>query len=147
MKKFTKPLFILLVIAAAFAASYFGARLGVPNSTEAAADEAQPLEANQSIILAGYDVISLDAQETEQSVYFYNPDKNQCFIMVSLIVDGVELYASDMIAPNTKIDSITLSQPLTAGVYDDAVIRYSCYDLYTQRELNGTDIAVKLEVD
>lgn len=146
MKKFTKPLLILLVIAAAFAASYFGARLGAPNSTEAA-DETQPLEANQSIILAGYDVIRLDAQETDQKVYFYNPDKNNCFIVISLIVDGVELYASDMIAPNTKIDSITLSQPLTAGIYDDAVIRYSCYDLYTQRELNGTDIAVKLEVD
>ena len=148
MKKFTKPLLILLVIAAAFAASYFGARLGIPNSsTEAAADETQPLEATQSIILAGYDVIRLDAQETDQKVYFYNSDKNNCFIVISLIVDGVELYASDMIAPNTKIDSITLSQPLAAGVYDDAVIRYYCYDLYTQRELNGTDLAVKLEVD
>ena len=147
MKKFIKPLLILLVIAAAFATSYFGARLGAPNSTEAAADETQPLEANQSIILAGYDVIRLDAQETDQKVCFYNPDKNNCFIVISLIVDGVELYTSDMIAPNMRIDSITLSKPLTAGIYDDAVIRYSCYDLYTQRELNGTDIAVKLEVD
>lgn len=147
MKKPIKPLLILLAIAAAFAISYFGARLGALNSTEAAADEVQPLNANQSIILAGYDVLKLDAQETAQSLYFYNSDKNNCFIVFTLIVDGAEIYVSDMIAPNTKIDSIILSQPLTAGIYDDAIIRYSCYDLYTQRELNGTDIAVKLEVD
>lgn len=147
MKKLIKLLLILLVIAAVFAASYFGVRLGLLNeASRAAADDEQLLNANESIVLAGYDTIKFDAQQTEQQIYFCNSDKNKCFIVVSLLVDNAELYTSEMLAPNTKIESITLSEPLSKGVYD-AVIRYSCYDLYTQRELNGSEIAVKLEVD
>lgn len=147
MKKFIKPLLILLVLAAVFVISYCGAHLGMLNRTKTAAETAQPLEANQNIVIAGYDVLSFEAQQTEQNVYFYNSDRNKCFIVISLIVGGKELYTSDMIAPNSKIDNISLSEPLAAGVYYDAIIRYSCYDLYTQRELNGADIAVKLEVE
>lgn len=149
MKKIIKPLLILLALAAVFAVSYCGAHLAMSMSStvKTAAEEATPLEATESIIIAGYDVLNLKAQQTDQNLYFYNSDKNKCFIVFALIVDGKELYTSDMIAPNTKIDNISLSQPLAAGVYYDAVIRYTCYDLYTQRELNGADIAVKLEVE
>lgn len=137
----------VLIIAAAFCASFFGAHLGAAPTTEpAGAEEAEPLNAAESIALAGYDTLRLSARQAEQSVYFYNPGRNKCFIVISLLCDGEELYTSPMIAPNTKIEHISLSEPLQAGVYD-GVIKYSCFDLYTQKELNGAQAAVKLEVE
>lgn len=147
MKKIIKPLLVLLVIAAAFCASFFGARLGTaPNTGTAETEKAEPLNAADSIALAGYDTLKLSAQQTEQSVYFYNPDRNKCFIVISVMCDGKELYTSPMIAPNTKIENISISEPLSVGIYD-GIIKYSCFDLYTQRELNGAEAAVKLEVE
>lgn len=137
----------VLIIAVAFCASFFGARLGAaPTTGPAEAEEAEPLNAAESIALAGYDALRLSARQTEQSVYFYNPGRNKCFIAISLLCDGKELYTSPMLAPNTKIEHISLLEPLPAGTYD-GIIKYSCFDLYTQRELNGAEAAVKLEVE
>lgn len=140
---------VLFVAVAVFGLSFMGARMGTASkeTTAEKAEEEQPLNACQSISLPGYDVIKLRAGRTEQSVYFYNPAGNRCFITFSVILDGKELYTSGMLAPNTKIESIALSTPLPTGNYDNALLRYSCYDLYTQRELNGAEIAVKLEVE
>ncbi len=143
--KIIKGVLIFFVIAAAFASSFIGARLGTANR-ETAADE-QLLNATENIALAGYDVLHFSANQTEQDVFFYNSQKNRCFLIVSIILDGQEIYTSQMLAPNTKIENISLSNPLPVGVYENAIIRYSCFDLYTQRELNGTDIDIKLEVE
>lgn len=146
--KISKALPFILALAAVFAVSYIGARIGTgaKSETTTEAEQAEPLEASQSIAIPGYDVIRLAAGQTQQSAYFYNPDSNTCFFIVSLCVDGAELYVSPMLAPNTQIENICLAEPLSAGFYD-AVLMYSCYDLYTQKELNGAEIAVKLEVN
>lgn len=143
--KIIKGVLIFFVIAAAFAASFIGAKLGTANSQ--VAEEEQLLNATENIALAGYDVLHFSANQTEQDVFFYNSQKNRCFLIISIILNGEEIYTSQMLAPNTKIESISLSNPLPAGVYNDAVIRYSCFDMYSQRELNGTDIDIKLEVE
>lgn len=151
-KKVFVLLSALLAIAAVFLDAFMGARLGAGIGPEAAADGAdteettEPLEAGRGIAIPGYDEIRLKANETEQTVYFHNPDQNNCFFVISLMIDGIEIYKSEMIAPGAKIESISLSAPLYAGSYSGAVLSYSCYDLYTQQELNGAEMPVKLEV-
>ena len=148
-KKTLVLLYSVLAIAAVFSAAFLGARLGAGIGPEAAADTteaAEPLEAGQGIAIPGYDEIRLNANETEQTVYFHNPAQNRCFFVISLIIDGVEIYRSEMISPGAKIENISLSAPLYAGNYSGAVLSYSCYDLYTQQELNGAEMPVKLEV-
>lgn len=65
----------------------------------------------------------------------------------SLLLDGETLYSSDRIAPNTKIENITIAKPLSRGSYTGAILQYSCYDLYSQQELSGAEVAVNLEVE
>ena len=119
--------------------------MGMASRAEAESAAEIP-DAYSGIILAGYDRIKLRAEQKEQSVYFYNPEENECFLVFSLLLDGEELCSSGFLAPNTTVETVRLSKALPAGEYADAVLRYSCYDLYTQRELNGAEIAVKLEV-
>jgi hypothetical protein len=142
-----KMLLALLAVAAVFSIAFVGARISIAGNQETAetSEAAGPLEASQSIAIPGYDVISLSAGQTQQSVHLYNPDANKCFFTVSLSVDGAEVYTSPMLAPNAQIESIDLNEPLLAGNYEGVLV-YSCYDLYTQRELNGAKMAVKLEV-
>lgn len=144
-KKFTNILLALFAVAVIFGVSFIGARIGAASRTEAER-EAEIPEAGSSIVLAGYDKIRLRAGQKEQSVYFYNSEENECFLVFSIFLEGEELCSSGFLAPNTKIEKVSLSKSLPAGEYSDAVLRYSCYDLYTQRELNGAEIAVKLEV-
>ena len=138
-------LLVLLAAVAVLALSFVGARMGMASRAEAESAAEIP-DAYSGIILAGYDRIKLRAEQKEQSVYFYNPQENECFLVFSLLLDGEELCSSGFLAPNTKVETVRLSKTLPAGEYADAVLRYSCYDLYTQRELNGAEIAVKLEV-
>ena len=140
----------LFAAAAVFGLSFAGARMGVGvtsrETTADATETVEPAEADLGIAIPGYDEIRLKANETEQAVYFYNPAQNRCFFVISLKIDDMEIYRSEMIPPNAKIESISLSRPLYSGNYSGAVICYSCYDLYTQQELNGAEIPVKLEV-
>ncbi len=138
-----------LIVAVAFGAAFVGARFGGGNSPEPgpAAAETQPQNIGDNIAIPGYDVIRLKAHKTEQSVYLCNPEQNHCFFVISLLCDGAEVFKSGMMPPNAKAETITLTQPLEAGSYENAIVRYACYDLYTQRELNGAEIAIRLEVE
>lgn len=139
----------LLAVVVVFGVSFIGARIGIASRGPAQAESlaAEPLNACQNIALAGYEEIKLMANQTGQEVYFCNPEQNTCFITVSLLLDGEELYSSGMLAPNTKVKRIDLARPLPSGSYSGAELLYNCYDLYTQRELNGASVAVKLEVE
>lgn len=144
-KKGINILLVLLTAAAVFALSFIGARMGMAGRVKADSVAEIP-DAYSGIILAGYDRITLRAGQQEQSVYFYNPEENECFLVFSLLLDGEELCNSGFLPPNTKVETVRLSKMLPTGEYTNAVLRYSCYDLYTQRELNSAEIAVKLEV-
>ncbi len=141
-----KALLIFLVIAAVFAASIIGAKLGAAGEAEPAADDTV-LDAVANTSIPGYDVLKLAADQIEQQVYFYNPAQNQCFFVISIECEGRQLYQSAMLSPNTKVENISLSVPLPAGFYAGAVLRYSCFDLYTQREMNGAEMTIRLEVE
>ena len=60
--------------------------------------------------------------------------------------DGQEVFHSGILAPGQSLDTITLGFHIDPGIYDDAVVRYSCYALDTMQPLNGADIEFILEV-
>jgi len=76
-----------------------------------------------------------------------NPAKNDCYIIVSIIMpDGQEVYHSGILAPGQMLDTITLGFHLDPGIYDEVIARYSCYAIDTMQPLNGADINFTLEV-
>ena len=52
-----------------------------------------------------------------------------------------------MIAPGEELHDICITQPLAAGVYYDARIRYRSFDLDSMEELNGAEVVTILEVE
>lgn len=147
-------LLVLLVYAAVFAASFFGAHIGAgKNNAEAAAEAsidpaADTATGNQrSIAIPGYEVLQLKAQQTEQSIYLYNPAGNSCIFVIALYLDDIMLFETAPIDPGAEVNNISLLQRLPAGTYEGATLRYSCFDCADPtRELNGADISLKLEV-
>lgn len=83
----------------------------------------------------------------QQPAPFYNPKGNQCYFVISLFLpSGEEIYRSGMIAPGTAADTVALSYIPPAGIYESAVLRYSCYSLESYEIMNGADVDIILEI-
>lgn len=71
----------------------------------------------------------------EQTVEFENEATNKYVMTIGIYLrDGTELYESDYLNPGDKLDKITLTQPLDAGIYSNAMLAYrlySCDDSHT----------------
>lgn len=137
----------LLAAAAVFGLSFFGARMGVSGDRAAQAKNTGDEIGTRSIAIPGFEAVQLKAGQQEQSVSFYNPAGNSCYFQLSLILNGEELFSSDMIAPGEELHDICIAQPLAAGVYYDARIRYRSFDLDSLEELNGAEVVTILEVE
>ncbi len=101
-----------------------------------------------SIDIPGYGSISFQADTKEQSVNFYNPEANTCYFKMSLLLfDGTKLWESRLIEPGKGLYNITLDQTLSAGSYEDAVLKYECFAMNDdQTPLNGSEIKLTLNV-
>lgn len=101
-----------------------------------------------SISIPGFDHMSFKAGQTAQSVRLYNPETNDCAFVVSIILpSGKEIYHSEELAPGDSVETIEISDPLEAAIYEAAVLRYSCFTLGDDpQELNGADSTFTLEV-
>ncbi len=71
-----------------------------------------------AIAIPGYDSLELTSGETLQKVNFHNPKENDCLFLMSLVVDGKELWHSGYIEPGKGYYQIELSEPLAAGDYN-----------------------------
>ena len=92
------------------------------------------------IAIPGYEKLIFNADEKSQSVKFYNPDSNSCYLRLSLILDGgKELWRSDFIEPGEEIKEILLSEALEAGTYG-ALLKYECFSLNDKTQLNGLEM-------
>lgn len=99
------------------------------------------------ISVPGFSSVTFSAGTTEQNMTLYNPEKNNCYFIISLLLpDGTEIYKSGMLKPGEVIEKITLTKALEAGLYDNAVIRYDCYEIGTLQQLNGANAKFNLEV-
>lgn len=101
-----------------------------------------------TIDIPGYGSISLKAGETGQAVNFYNPEQNTCCFRMSLLLsDGTELWKSGLVEPGMAVYEIELNQPLEAGEYEDATLKYECFAMDDeQTPLNGSEIKLTLNV-
>lgn len=101
-----------------------------------------------SIAIPGYEGISLKANSKEQEIGFPNPAQNTCYFQISLMLeDGTMLWRSELVAPGEVSDPITLEEPLEAGVYPNALLKFDCYTMDgTMRALNGAATKMTLHV-
>lgn len=96
----------------------------------------------------GYGTITMAAGKKEQSVNFYNPKENTCYFVITLsLPDGTQIYKSKMIEPGKGIYQITLDKELTAGTYENAVLKYTPYKMNDElTPLNNAEMKFTLEV-
>ena len=101
------------------------------------------------IAIPGYKSIRLKADTLEQSVNLYNPEVNDCYFVMSLILpDGTQVWQSKMIAPGKGLYTITLDKSIPAGIYENSILKYECLrrdDNLTK--LNGSEVKLILEVE
>jgi hypothetical protein len=141
----------LCSVAAITASGAIGFQLGQQSVdvSGAAAVETMVAQAPEagSIAIPGFDRMSVKAGETVQEATLYNPEANECYFVLSIYMpDGTEIYHSSKLAPGETLDSIELARPLEAGTYEDATLRYACYDFDDLKPLNGAEINFILEV-
>lgn len=101
-----------------------------------------------SIAIPGYEGITLKANSKEQEIGFPNPAQNTCYFQISLMLeDGTMLWRSELVAPGEVSDPITLEEPLEAGVYPNALLKFDCYTMDgAMRALNGAATKMTLHV-
>lgn len=101
-----------------------------------------------SISIPGYEGISLKANSKEQEIGFPNPAQNTCYFQISLMLeDGTMLWRSELVAPGEVSDPINLEEPLEAGVYPNALLKFDCYTMDgAMRALNGAATKMTLHV-
>ena len=71
------------------------------------------------------------------------------FIPEEAVPDGTEIYKSGMVAPGAVIDCLRLRAVPVAGVYENTILKYSCWNVGDDGELsevNGANTLFTLEV-
>lgn len=98
--------------------------------------------------IPGFDRIDFKAGKLTQTVSFINPEQNNCYFVISIVLpDGEEIYKSDMLLPGQILTEIDLNRKLTMAIYNDAQIKYSCFSLVDGKTpMNGAVTKVKLVV-
>lgn len=95
----------------------------------------------------GFEKIKLTARQKKQSVHFYNPNWNQCYFEITILLPkGEELFHSGLLAPGEEITEIQINYPLEPGNYPNSIIEYSCYELGSMFPFRGAGIVTELEV-
>ena len=100
----------------------------------------------ENIAIPGYEMISLAAGKTAQTVNLKNPPENACTFVLTLTMEGGEtLWTGKALQPGEAFTRITLSRALDAGDYP-ATLHYDCYTIEDNQPLNGAEIQLTLEV-
>jgi len=103
---------------------------------------------NDHIQIPGYDTIWFKADELEQKVNMHNPEENNCYFKLSLILpDGTNIWTSDLLAPGKAFYDITLDKKLEEGEYEKSVLKYECFTYDdTRSPLNGAEMKLTIKV-
>lgn len=105
-------------------------------------------ERPEMIDVTAYESIALKADTPEQSVRFDNPLENNCWLVITLsLEDGTVLWKSEELQPGQVVRSITLTQTLEAGEYENAILSYQHWTYDEEKlPLNGAETLVTLKV-
>lgn len=100
----------------------------------------------ESIDIPGFDAMNLKAGESVQSVNLYNPEENQCYFRISIVLDDGVLWQSGLISPGKGLYEIELNSVLEEGSYP-AVLKYECFSMNEEKTpLNGAELSIQLNV-
>ncbi len=101
-----------------------------------------------TIDIPGFDAMNLKAGETTQAVNLFNPPQNSCYFRISLLLaDRTPLWESKLVEPGMGLYEIELNEPLEAGVYEGAILKYECFAMDDALSpLNGSEITLTLNV-
>ena len=108
----------------------------------------QTVTETDTISIPGFETWAIDAGETKVSTNFYNPEKNTCYFVISVILDntGEKVYESKYIKPGQHLYEVELIRALEAGTYK-ATLHYSTYSMTDLAPMNGADVPFELVVN
>lgn len=154
-KKYRVLVVILLLVIAAllgiilwqyFAQSSAGTLTEDPNAVNIREPDAQK-GGTGNIAVPGFEKMTIRAGTTSQDIWIYNPEKNNCYFVVSIILpDGKTVYKSGFIAPGKAIYKAEFTQQIRAGIYENTVLQYGFYTL-DGTAAGGTKAYFTLEVE
>ena len=101
---------------------------------------------SDSIDIPGYESLSFKAGSLSQNVNLKNPQTNDCYFVMSLIINSETLWTSDYIEPGEAVKKLTLTRAPEKGEYD-AVLHYDCFTLSDKTPLNGAEIQLTIKVN
>jgi len=117
-----------------------------PNAVDIREPDAQKGSVG-NIAVPGFEVMTIKAGQTEQAIWLYNPEKNNCYFVASIqLPDGTELYRSQLIPPGKAIYQAQFSRTVPAGTYEKSILQYDFYTL-NGTVANGTKAYFTLEVE
>lgn len=154
-QKNQKPVIVLLTVAVVLLAAILVLTVNRPQKQQAKLPNGEELQQSgpvekkpDSIAIPGYERISLKADCKEQEIGFPNPAQNTCYFQISLILeDGTTLWQSELVKPGEISKSITLNEPLAAGVYPNSLLKFDCYTMDgSMRSLNGAATKMTIHV-
>lgn len=154
-QKNQKPVIVLLTVAVVLLAAILVLTVNRPQKQQAKLPNGEELQQSgpvekkpDSIAIPGYEGITLKADSKEQEIGFPNPAQNTCYFQISLILeDGTTLWQSELVKPGEISKSITLNEPLAAGVYPNSLLKFDCYTMDgSMRSLNGAATKMTIHV-
>ena len=106
-----------------------------------------PVDGNtdDTITIPGVTGICMEPNQTEQTVHFYNPEKNNCLFVISLFLsDGTLIFQSEHIHPGEQLTDIALLTQLEQGIYKNCCLLYESYSLDGQTQYNGSQFTIEI---
>jgi hypothetical protein len=129
---------------------FLGSDLNSKTEIEFEEEQSYNLSAAQtdSISVPGFETWTIDAGKTKASTNFYNPEKNTCYFVISVVLDdtGETIYESKYIKPGQHLYEVELLEALNEGTYR-ATLHYSTYSMTDLTPLNGADVPFELVVN
>lgn len=98
------------------------------------------------IAIPGFSKIIFNHDTKEQSFKFHNPDTNNCYMDISLIVDNEVVFDMKRIEPGYGIKEIKLNKTLSSGLYTDCTFSVKCFSMSNNTQLNGIQNKIDIYV-
>lgn len=90
--------------------------------------ESQSTDTQGQVAVPGMETMVFKADQKQQSVNLYNPDKNDCYFRISILLeDGTLVAQTGLLEPGKGVSDIQLEKSLPEGEYKEAVLQYECF--------------------